>query len=178
MGGMGGRESWSKHIAWPPDAKLASKPWRSSCRDGSFPVRALGQGAAAAAPLATGGSGRTHRRVEESDRPDRARIDGDVPFGRLLAVAEALDGRLDLDFRWRGEQLDRLVDERHATIVDQLVAIYRGSRWDVAVEATFSIYGERGSIDVFAWHPVREVIAVNEVKASVGEAGNTVVGVD
>src|SRR4029079_4735745 len=32
--------------------------------------------------------------------------------------------------------------------------------------------------DVFAWHPVRHVVAVNEVKASVGAAGNTVLGVD
>jgi transcriptional regulator with XRE-family HTH domain len=101
-----------------------------------------------------------------------------IPFGRLVAVAEALDGRLDLDFRWRGEQLDRLVDERHAEIVDQLVGMYRSARWDVALEATFSIYGDRGSIDVFAWHPIRQVVAVNEVKASVGDAGNTVVGVD
>jgi len=101
-----------------------------------------------------------------------------VPFGRLVAVADALDGRLDLDFRWRGEALDRLVDERHAAIVDGLVGLFRSARWEVAVEVTFSIFGERGSIDVFAWHPVRHVVAVNEVKASVGEAGNTVLGVD
>jgi transcriptional regulator with XRE-family HTH domain len=101
-----------------------------------------------------------------------------VPYGRLLAVADALDGRLDLDFRWRGEALDRLVDERHTAIVDELVGLFRSARWDVAVEVTFSIYGERGSIDVFAFHPIQHVVAVNEVKASVGEAGNTVLGVD
>lgn len=101
-----------------------------------------------------------------------------IPFGRLLATAESLDGRLDLDFRWRGEGLDRLVDERHTAIVDQVVALYRASRWDVSVEATFSIFGERGSIDVFAWHPVARVVAVNEIKGSVGEAGGTVIGVD
>jgi transcriptional regulator with XRE-family HTH domain len=101
-----------------------------------------------------------------------------VPFGRLVAVADALDGRLDLEFRWRGEALDRLVDERHAAIVDELVGLFRSARWDVAVEVTFSIFGERGSIDVFAWHPIRHVVAVNEVKASIGEAGNMVLGVD
>src|SRR5262245_4648290 len=60
-----------------------------------------------------------------------------VPFDRLVAVAEALDGQLGLDFRWRGEQLDGLVDERHAAIVDELVRIYRAARWDAAVEMTF-----------------------------------------
>jgi transcriptional regulator with XRE-family HTH domain len=101
-----------------------------------------------------------------------------VAIGDLEAVAQALDGQLGLDFRWRGEQLDRLVDERHTAIVDRTVAVYRDARWDVAVEATFSIYGERGSIDVFAWHPVARVVAVNEIKASIGEAGSIAIGVD
>ena len=133
---------------------------------------------------------RQRRHWRQSDLGDRVGVSrsvigriergavANIPFGRLLAVADALDGRLDLDFRWRGEALDRLVDERHAAIVDELVGLFRSARWDVSVEVTFSIYGERGSIDVFAFHPIRHVVAVNEVKASVGEAGNTVLGVD
>ena len=101
-----------------------------------------------------------------------------VAFGDLEAVARALDGQLAFDFRGRGAALDRLIDERHAAIVDEVVAIYRAARWDVAVEVSFSVYGERGSIDVFAWHQFRRVVAVNEIKASVGDAGNTVIGVD
>lgn len=111
------------------------------------------------------------------DRIELGRTDR-IALGDLDAVARALDGQLGLDFRWRGEALDRLIDERHAAIVDRVVAIYRAARWDVVVEASFSIYGERGSIDVLAWHPVAQVVAVNEIKASVGEAGNTVIGVD
>ena len=103
---------------------------------------------------------------------------GPSAFDDLEAIANALDGQLALDFRWRGEQLDRLIDEAHAAIVDQIVGVYRDSRWDVDVEVTFSIFGERGSIDVFAWHPVAHVVAVNEIKATVGDAGNTVIGVD
>ena len=77
-----------------------------------------------------------------------------------------------------GEGLDRLIDEEHAAVVDQLVALYRAARWEVAVEVSFSIFGERGSIDVFAWHQAVQVVAVNEVKVSVPEAGGTVIGVD
>jgi transcriptional regulator with XRE-family HTH domain len=101
-----------------------------------------------------------------------------IAFGDLEAAARALDGQLELLFRWRGELLDRLIDEEHAAVVDELVRPYREAGWEVAVEASFSIYGERGSIDVFAWHPSVEVVAVNEVKATVPEAGNTVMGVD
>ncbi len=103
---------------------------------------------------------------------------GRTPYDRLVAVAIALDGQLDLNFRWRGEAMDRLIDERHAAVVAELVALYRTARWEVAVEVTFSEFGERGSIDVFAWHPIVQVVAVNEVKASVGEAGGTIIGVD
>ena len=103
---------------------------------------------------------------------------GSSSFDDLSAIAAALDGQLALDFRWRGEQLDRLIDEEHAAIIDQLVGIYRDARWDVGVEVTFSIFGERGSVDVFAAHPVAHVLAINEIKASVGDAGNTVIGVD
>ena len=110
-------------------------------------------------------------------RIERGEI-GRMPFERLVAVATALDGQLDLDFRWRGEAMDRLIDERHASIVAELVTLFRDSRWEVAVEVTFSEFGERGSIDVLAWHPIVQVVAVNEVKGSVGEAGGTVIGVD
>jgi hypothetical protein len=103
---------------------------------------------------------------------------GRIAHDDLVAAAAALGGQLALDFRWRGEGLDRLIDEEHAAIVDQLVGLYRAARWDVAVEVSFSIFGERGSIDVFAWHPIVQVVAVNEVKASVPEAGGTVIGVD
>jgi transcriptional regulator with XRE-family HTH domain len=101
-----------------------------------------------------------------------------VAWGDLVAVAEAVDARLDLDLRWRGERLDRLLDEAHAALVTRLVETYRASGWEVVVEASFSIYGERGSIDVLGWHPEVHVVAVNEVKASIAEAGATVMGLD
>jgi len=59
-----------------------------------------------------------------------------------------------------------------------LVREYRRAGWDVIVEATFSEFGERGSIDVLAWHPPTGQVAVNEVKATVADAGRTVMGVD
>jgi transcriptional regulator with XRE-family HTH domain len=96
----------------------------------------------------------------------------------LEAVALALDGQLGLEFRWRGADLDRLLDADHAAIVEALVRLYRDAGWEVIVEATFSEYGERGSIDVLARHVSTGHVAVNEVKASIGDAGATVMGVD
>jgi len=110
-------------------------------------------------------------------RVERGRL-GRISFADLVTIAEALDGRLELDFRWRGEALDRLIDERHAAAVGEVVRLFRENGWDVDVEVSFSIYGERASIDVFGRHPGTGFVAVVEVKASVGEAGGTVIGVD
>lgn len=101
-----------------------------------------------------------------------------MAWGDLEAVAEALDAQLGLDFRWRGGDLDRLLDAAHAAIVESLVRVYREAGWEVIVEATFSEFGERGSIDVLAWHGPTGHVAVNEVKATIADAGRTVMGVD
>jgi transcriptional regulator with XRE-family HTH domain len=101
-----------------------------------------------------------------------------MAWSDLEAVAEALDAQLGFDFRWRGGDLDRLLDAAHAAIVERLVRLYRAAGWEVIVEATFSEFGERGSIDVLAWHASTGQVAVNEVKATIADAGRTVMGVD
>jgi transcriptional regulator with XRE-family HTH domain len=101
-----------------------------------------------------------------------------MAYGDLEGLAEAVGGRLDLDFRWQGEALDRLLDEDHTTIVDALAAVYRAAGWMAAVEVSFNVYGERGSIDLLAWHPPTGRVAVNEVKSTVPEAGRTVMTID
>jgi len=36
-----------------------------------------------------------------------------------------------------------------------------------AAEVSFAVYGERGSIDIFAWHPARAMLLVVEVKTGI-----------
>jgi transcriptional regulator with XRE-family HTH domain len=133
---------------------------------------------------------RKRRRWSQQDLADAARISrtvaGRIERGELRtvgwrdleAVALALDGQLGLEFRWRGADLDRLLDAHHAATVEALARVYRSAGWHVVIEATFSEFGERGSIDLLASHPDAGDIVVNEVKASIGDAGATVMGVD
>jgi transcriptional regulator with XRE-family HTH domain len=88
-----------------------------------------------------------------------------LPLGVAERVADALGAQVELRLRWRGEGLDRLLDEAHARLVELLVRRLRALGWDVGVEVSFSSYGERGSIDVLAWHPVHRALAVFEVKS-------------
>jgi transcriptional regulator with XRE-family HTH domain len=101
-----------------------------------------------------------------------------IAWGDLVAVAEAVGARLDLDVRWQGEGIDRLLDERHAAVVNATVELLRRDGWDVDVEVSFAISAERGSIDVVGRHRPTGMLATFEVKATLGDANQTVIGVD
>ena len=129
---------------------------------------------------------RRRRRWRQSDVGERAGVSkstvgrieraesGAVSIETLAKVAAVLGARLDVSLRWNGEALDRLLDADHAALVDTLVGLYRSAGWELAVEVSFAIAGERGSIDVFAHDPRQRLVAVNEVKSVVPDAQATV----
>jgi hypothetical protein len=82
----------------------------------------------------------------------------------LDTVAQTLGARTNLRLDWNGEALDRLLDADHARLVDLVAALLRASGWDVAVEVTFWIRGERGSVDILAWYAPLRIVLVVEVK--------------
>jgi transcriptional regulator with XRE-family HTH domain len=84
------------------------------------------------------------------------------------AIARVLDIRLEATVRWRGGELDRLLNARHSALHESLAMWFRARRdWVFAPEVSFSIYGERGVIDVLAWHPARRALLVIELKTDV-----------
>jgi transcriptional regulator with XRE-family HTH domain len=96
-------------------------------------------------------------------RVERGRF-GAMPIGRLRAVARALDAEVVLSLRWRGGDLDRLVDEGHAALVGHVIRWLTALGWEVQPEVTFAVYAERGSIDVLAWNRASRTLLVIEVK--------------
>jgi hypothetical protein len=102
----------------------------------------------------------------------------DVAVGVLVRVAAALGATVDVRLRWNGEQLDRLLDEAHARLVEAVVLLLRASGWDVAVEVSFAEWGERGSIDVFAYHRLTGIVLVVEVKSVLPDSQATIHGLD
>jgi len=82
---------------------------------------------------------------------ERGRL-GTLSLDSLARIVAALEARLDVTVRWSGEQLDRLLDEGHARLVDAVVSVLVRWGWEVGVEVTFAMYRERGSIDILAWH--------------------------
>jgi transcriptional regulator with XRE-family HTH domain len=92
----------------------------------------------------------------------------DIAAGVIVAIVEALGGRVDWDLRWRGAALDRVLDEAHALLVAEMTRRLRRAGWQVELEVSFAIYRDRGSIDILAWHAATATLLVVEVKSELG----------
>jgi len=101
-------------------------------------------------------------------RIERGDVD-DIRVGTIREVANVLEIRVDLVPRWRGGDLARLVNRAHSLLHESVVEAFRRrwAAWLLAPEATFSIYGERGAVDILAWHPGRRAVLVIELKTDV-----------
>lgn len=123
---------------------------------------------------------RIRRGWRQSDVATRARVDrstisrverghlGSLSVDTVRRVAAALDIRLDLVPRWRGGDLDRLLGASHSAL-HEAFAIFISALpdWISAPEVSFSIYGERGVIDVLLWHAASRCLLIVELKTEV-----------
>lgn len=89
-----------------------------------------------------------------------------------------LEVRLELVPSWRGADLSRLLDEAHATIQATWKARLERWGWQVWAEVSFNRYGDRGRIDLLAWHPVRRVLLVVEIKTEIADSQALLGGLD
>ena len=101
-----------------------------------------------------------------------------VTVETLEKLAEQLGARVLCRLLWQGEGLDRLLDSNHAAIVEQVVRVLSGLGWEVATEVSFNHFGERGSIDILAFHPATRLLLVVEVKSVVPDVQATLVTLD
>jgi len=96
----------------------------------------------------------------------------------LRRVASAAEMRLALRAEWRGGELDRLLDADHAALQAAARRWSEGLGWQVGVEVTFSRYGERGSVDLLAFHAPSRALLVVEVKTVVADLQSLLRGID
>jgi transcriptional regulator with XRE-family HTH domain len=101
-----------------------------------------------------------------------------VTVETLDKVATALGARVNCRLSWNGEGLDRRLDADHAAVVEAVVRVLRLSDWLVATEVSFSIFGERGSIDVLAFNSEERSLLVVEVKSVVPDVQATLMALD
>ena len=88
-----------------------------------------------------------------------------VSLGAIRSAADALGAPLDTTIRWQGGDLGRLLNRRHAAMHEAMARhIQTLGSWTSEPEVSFSIYGERGVIDVLAWHSQTRSALVIELK--------------
>ena len=94
---------------------------------------------------------------------ERGRIE-DVSVRALRRHARALGAELRVELWFRGGELDRLMDEGHAALVGAVARRLEALGWETRPEVSFAVFGERGSIDLVAWHAPSGTLLVIEVK--------------
>ena len=105
---------------------------------------------------------------------------GEIPLDRIRAVAGALGVQTQLTAWWRGGDLDLLLNRRHSLLHEAVVRHLRDRvpDWVLASEVSFSIWGERGVIDILAWHPGRRALLIIELKTDIVDVNDLLGRVD
>jgi len=116
-------------------------------------------------------------RVGRASRIERGHI-GAVTLDAVRQLAGELEVRVALLPRWRGGELDRFLDRGHAALGTSVIGYLTANGWICRPEVSFSVYGERGSIDALAWHPRHRVLIVVELKTSLVDLQALISGVD
>lgn len=94
--------------------------------------------------------------------------------GLSVRVARAIAGAVDLplgwDVGWQRAEIDRLLDADHAALAAKLSRRLVALGWVVRAEVSFNQYGDRGRIDLLAFHPAERILLVIEIKTAIVDA--------
>jgi transcriptional regulator with XRE-family HTH domain len=106
-------------------------------------------------------------------RLERGRLDGLTlrTLRRLLAV---FDADVAITIRWRGGEVDRILDRRHGGLAAIVAERLQRLGWIIVPEISFSEYGERGSIDMLAWQESTRTLLVIEIKTEITSVEETI----
>ena len=100
-------------------------------------------------------------------RLERGQLGG-MTVDSIRAIGKAINMLIDLTPRWEGGEMDRLLGWRHSALGDAVARRFAAMPgWAIAPEVTFSIYGERGAIDLLAWHAATRTLLVIELKTEI-----------
>jgi transcriptional regulator with XRE-family HTH domain len=99
-------------------------------------------------------------------RLERGLVEG-LSIGTVRCVSRALGMPSLATLGWRGPEVDRLRDQRHAGLVERVGRMLVELGWRFEPEYTFNFYGERGAVDALAWHAERQTLLLGEIKTRI-----------
>jgi len=74
--------------------------------------------------------------------------------------------------------MDRLLNAGHSAMHELVVGLLVAAGWDVLPERSFSVWGERGVIDILAWRAATRTLLVVELKTEIVEVQRLIGMVD
>ncbi len=101
-----------------------------------------------------------------------------VPVAVVEDVCRALGADLDGFIRWRGVEVDRLLGAGHSAMHEAVIGLLEAHGWEVVPELSFSVWGERGIIDIVAWHAPSLTLLVVELKTEIADVQRLIGVVD
>ncbi|MEO7295889.1 MAG: helix-turn-helix transcriptional regulator [Candidatus Limnocylindria bacterium] len=96
----------------------------------------------------------------------------------LRRVAEAGGGWIRIELLIAGGDVRRILDADHAQLQSHWKGWLERHGWLVDAELTFNHYGERGSIDLYAWHAASRTLLVIEIKTAIVDVQSLLAGMD
>ncbi|HEX5148016.1 MAG TPA: helix-turn-helix transcriptional regulator [Candidatus Limnocylindrales bacterium] len=108
-------------------------------------------------------------------RAERGHV-GSLALDTVRQIGAALDVRVELVGRWRAGDLDRLLNARHAALHEAVARTFvrRFPGWILSPEVSFSIFGERGVIDLAAWNPHHRALLLIELKTDIADVNELI----
>jgi transcriptional regulator with XRE-family HTH domain len=98
----------------------------------------------------------------------------DLSLRTIRRVARVLEVQLQLNPWSRHGDLHRFATAGHAEVVESVIHALIDCGWEPRAEVSFSFNGERGFIDVLAWHAHTRTVLVIEIKTEIVDVGEAV----
>jgi hypothetical protein len=129
---------------------------------------------------------RLHGNLRQQDVADRARVSrwvvarvecgdvDDLSIGAIQAVVRALEADVETRVRWRGAEIDRVTGIGHSAMHEIVARTLLAHSWEFIPELSFSVWGERGVIDIVAWHGATRTLLVIELKTEIVDVQATI----
>lgn len=97
-------------------------------------------------------------------------LSGQLSVRVTRAIAGAVALPLMWDIGWQRQEVDRLLDADHSALAAYLAQRLGRLGWTVRSEVSFNQYGDRGRIDLVAFHPVTRTLLIIEIKTAIVDA--------
>jgi transcriptional regulator with XRE-family HTH domain len=130
---------------------------------------------------------RIRRRLRQSDlalaanvsRTTISRVErgalGALRVEDLRRIAARVEVDLELRARSRGSDVDRMLNAGHAALAERVIALITDvGGWLIRPELSFSVFGERGVIDIVAWNGAHRALLVAEIKTAIVDVGELI----